>query len=306
MKFDHEWFLNRIKEVRPEDYFEYKFKDEYVNSRVKLRALHTVCGEEILVIPASFTTKRKTGCPKCVREDISKSQRKTQKEYESELPEGMIALTKYEGSYKNITVHCFFCDSTYEAVARDVTKWQDCSRCSKRYNRTVEDIYREIQTETKGRFKLVSDEYINAHTPVEIYHEECQRSYKVTMGNFRKGRRCPHCSKSVGENLIELFLEENNIEYETQKTFKGLILVNNLSYDFYLPEYNMLIEYQGEQHIKPVKHFGGEEQFKLQQKIDNIKRKYAEDNRYELLEIIYTDRTYDRVSKILKQKLFYS
>jgi hypothetical protein len=37
-----------------------------------------------------------------------------------------------------------------------------------------------------------------------------------------------------------------------------------LSYDFFLPDFNLLIEYQGRQHFIPVERFGGEETFKIQ------------------------------------------
>ena len=34
--------------------------------------------------------------------------------------------------------------------------------------------------------------------------------------------------------------------------------------DFYLPDYNIFIEYNGEQHYVPIEHFGGELQFSEQ------------------------------------------
>ena len=70
--------------------------------------------------------------------------------------------------------------------------------------------------------------------------------------------------------------------------------------------YYLLLEYQGEQHVKPIKHFGGEKQFKLQKEIDSIKSSYAKNNGYELLEIFYTTKNYKSIEKILNNKLFYS
>ena len=60
-----------------------------------------------------------------------------------------------------------------------------------------------------------------------------------------------------------------------------------MSFDFYIPDWNILIEFQGIQHEKPVDFFGGEEQFLIQQEHDRRKRKYAEDNNIKLLEIWY-------------------
>ena len=111
------------------------------------------------------------------------------------------------------------------------------------------------------------------------------------------------CLRSGGEYNIIQWLEKNNIEYESQKKFPNLVGINggNLSYDFYLPTYNLLIEAQGQQHITPKELFGGEEQFQKQQEHDKRKRDYAEANGYKLLEIWYYD--YDRIEEILNREL---
>lgn len=82
-----------------------------------------------------------------------------------------------------------------------------------------------------------------------------------------------------------------NINYIYQYKPKGLKRIYQLSYDFYLPDYNILIEYQGEQHYKPVP-FGGDIEnakikFRNQIKNDNIKRYYANTNNIKLIEISY-------------------
>ena len=53
-----------------------------------------------------------------------------------------------------------------------------------------------------------------------------------------------------------------------------------LSYDFYIPSKNLLIEYNGEQHYKSIKHFGGRKMFLLQKHHDWLKRKYAKKKWY--------------------------
>ena len=90
------------------------------------------------------------------------------------------------------------------------------------------------------------------------------------------------------------------ITYEYQKTFPDLKDVQTLSYDFYLPDQNILIEYQGLQHYEPVDHFGGDGKFKLQQKHDKLKSDYARDHGYNLIAVPYT---YDTLSKIKKYLL---
>ena len=68
--------------------------------------------------------------------------------------------------------------------------------------------------------------------------------------------------------------------------------VNNgkLSYDFYLNDYNTCIEYNGEQHYRPVNIFGGEKRFKKQLLHDNLKRQYCEINNINLIIVPYWEK----------------
>ena len=146
-------------------------------------------------------------------------------------------------------------------------------------------------------------EYITARDKISVKHNKCNTVYDVTPDNFLRGCRCPKCSKSKLENKTEEFLKNNNINYNTWKTYQDLVGVNNnlLSYDFYLPDYNMLVECQGIQHEQPVNFFGGEEQFKIQKEHDKRKKEYSKSHNIELLEIWYYE--YNNVEEILTSRL---
>ena len=58
--------------------------------------------------------------------------------------------------------------------------------------------------------------------------------------------------------FIEKELINKNIFFIKQYKNKWL---GKQSLDFYLPDYNIAIECQGEQHFKPIEHFGGVERF---------------------------------------------
>lgn len=123
--------------------------------------------------------------------------------------------------------------------------------------------------------------------------------------NFLHGCRCPKCqiSSSKGEQRIEKFLMQNKIEYVAQKKFKELLGTGGgkLSYDFYLPTHNFLIEYQGAQHKRCFDFFGGESRLKNQQIHDNRKREYAKSKNIKLLEIWYYEN--DKIETILENNL---
>lgn len=77
----------------------------------------------------------------------------------------------------------------------------------------------------------------------------------------------------------------HKIRYTNNKTFpKDLGLK---SYDFFLDDYNVLIECQGTQHFSPNEFFGGEEQFIKQRESDQAKREYAKKNGMKLVYFAY-------------------
>lgn len=130
------------------------------------------------------------------------------------------------------------------------------------------------------------------------------KSYVVKCDNFSKykGSRCPICNQSKGEKIINEYLNCNNIDYIPQKTFEGLLGLGggNLSYDFYLPKLNILIEYQGEYHDGNTRN-QTEKDIKRQQEHDRRKKQYAIDHDIKLIEIWYWD--FDNVEKILEKEL---
>lgn len=114
---------------------------------------------------------------------------------------------------------------------------------------------------------------------------------------------CPTCSESKGEKTIRHFLIKNNINFIRQKKFNDCISCNSnrkLSFDFYLPELNLCIEYDGEQHFKSIEYFGGENTFKTIQNNDNIKTNYCFNNNIKLIRIKYTENVEDKLNAELK------
>ena len=70
-----------------------------------------------------------------------------------------------------------------------------------------------------------------------------------------------------------------------------------------MPDYNILIEYQGQQHYESFEYFGGKNKFKSQQYHDKLKRDYAKDKGYKLLELHYSLDTQDKVNKYLSRRI---
>lgn len=151
---------------------------------------------------------------------------------------------------------------------------------------------------------LLEQDYVNTSLPMAYIcknHPEVGIQYMCTSNAYTQ--YCPYCNILKGEYKISKFLIKNNIKFEIHKTFDNLFGVKGgkLSYDFYLPDYNLLIEFQGEQHKRSVEYFGGDEQFKIQQEHDRRKRNYAQNSNIELLEIWYYE--FSNIENILNNRL---
>ncbi len=133
---------------------------------------------------------------------------------------------------------------------------------------------------------------------------KCKYEWSAIISNRNKGIGCPECAESKGEKRVSQYFEIHKVYYIPQKTFDSLIGMGGglLSYDFYLPKHNLLIEYQGEQHEKYIPGFhSSKNKFKKQQEHDKRKRKYAQNNNINLLEIWYWD--FDNIESILEKEL---
>mgnify|MGYP001766946401 CR=1 FL=1 len=109
------------------------------------------------------------------------------------------------------------------------------------------------------------------------------------------GCGCSKCSESNGEKVIIKFLKNEN--FIRQKKFKDCRYIKILSFDFYLPEKNLCIEYDGEQHYKPIKYFGGNEAFIKTQMRDKIKTDFCIKNNINLLRIKYNENIENKLKE---------
>ena len=104
--------------------------------------------------------------------------------------------------------------------------------------------------------------------------------------------------KSKGERMVAAWLNNNNIHFVYEPTFPGLKYKSLLHPDFYIPDKNIIIEVDGEQHYHPVDIFGGEDAFADRQIRDRIKDDYAAQNNILLVRLV--DKDLKNLDDILK------
>lgn len=120
---------------------------------------------------------------------------------------------------------------------------------------------------------------------------DCGSTGVIVQANhlkFGETKSCG-CLKSYPEEQIAMLLSESNIVFEREKRFEDLKYKHPLRFDFYLPDMNLVIEYNGEQHYKSIEHYGGEEGYIVRQLRDKIKQEYCIENNINYLTIRYDE-----------------
>ena len=160
---------------------------------------------------------------------------------------------------------------------------------------------------SKNNIKLPYEVAPCTDTKYKFICENCGSEFERSLASLNKantGVFCRECNSSQLEIKTKDILEKYNINYNSQVEYEGLLGLGNrnLSYDFYLPDYNLLIECQGEQHERFVKGFHEtKEVFEKQLEHDKRKKEYAEKHNINLLEIWYYD--IDNIEDILINEL---
>jgi hypothetical protein len=285
----------------------YEFIGKYNGNKKKIKVRHKECGYVWDAIPQKLLDKRnsKIHCPKC-----NGCIRYNTEIFSNEIYKLTNGEYKIVGEYINSKTPIKIlhdipeCQFEYFVRPNDIKRGHLCPSCIRKNRLKGIDKFKEEVFSLVGNEYSIIGEYINGDAKIKIIHNVCKKEFEMSPHSFLKGSRCLVCNETKGERKIRHWLEENNIEFKSQKEFDGLVGLGGglLSYDFFSPKLNLLIEYQGEQHDRFIKWFHGiEYNFIKQLKHDKIKRKYANDNSITLLEIWYWD--YDNIEKILEREL---
>lgn len=282
-----EEFMEELKERFPYNDIEII---QYMGASKPIAYKCKTCNQKYYKSRANHLYENKTLCQKC----YSAKESEIRNKFKNIVRNSQFNVLSAIGAISNpVILQCKQCGREikvfqYNFVLEKAKR--ECPQCGRFSLKTKEDFIYRMKERTKD-YKIL--EYKNYTTKVKFQHK-CGFVFTQLPSNFLKGRGCPKCFKKIskGEQYIMNWLEEHHIKYEYQKKFPETKLK---SFDFYLPEQNILIEYQGEQHYHPLNCFGGKEKFQLQQERDSIKREFAKNNQINLIEIPY----YDNIEKYL-------
>lgn len=106
------------------------------------------------------------------------------------------------------------------------------------------------------------------------------------------------------EEIITKTISKYYKEYKVIPQYRPFWLKSSfggqMSYDIYISELKIAIEYQGEQHFKPVDYFGGEESFKKVQIRDKEKQQLSKEKGIKLIYINYWEEV---TESLIKEKI---
>jgi len=228
------------------------------------------------------------------------------------------SLFKYNKITQNVIIICHEKDfdnkehGIFQQTSHNHINGQGCPKCNGGKIITVDEFILKAQKiHGKNTYIYNKDkiDYKNNHTKICIICPEHGDFWITPNNHLQSFQGCFLCKSFKGENIIKQWLKENNKRNIHQHSFKNCRDKKLLRFDFYLPDYNLCIEYDGIQHFKPVQ-FGGIsikraiENFKDTKKKDMIKTDFCKVNGIKLLRISYLN--IDKIQLILHTYFLYS
>lgn len=296
-------FINKCKDLHDDkyDYSLVKYKGN--KSKVKI-----ICKEHG-IFEQMPTKHYYQGCPKCAnkkrsdkiklsKSDFLKRSNKIHK-YKYDY-----SILEYISSIKKIKIICPI-HGIFEQQPSAHMNGSGCPKCANeekgKYKLLNNEIFINKSNEVhKNKYNYSLVNYVRSHKKVKIL---CSKHgiFEQLPYVHLNGSGCPYCQNSKGEEKIQNYLKKNNIEYCPQHTFKKCKYKSPLFFDFYLPKYNICVEYDGEQHFKKRHKGDTDENLKIRQTRDQIKNIYCKNNNIKLLRIHYTELK--NIDFILEEKL---
>jgi len=244
------------------------------------------------------------GCPSCSpRWTLYSKETFVEKSKEKHGDRFDYSKSNYINAKTKIEIICPIHGSFWQIPKSHFLNGYGCRKCSMK---VVHDSQRRSQQDFLAKCKILhgdlySYEKVDYKTARKKVIITCEKhgDFKITPDSHLTGRcGCPQCSSSFGENKVRNFLKSVDAPFVEQHWFANCRDQKPLKFDFYLGPF--LIEFQGAQHYKPVKKWGGLKNFKGIQKRDQIKRDYCKNNGLTILEIKYDDKKWkEKIENVL-------
>lgn len=287
-------------------------KVDYKNNRRPVQIICQIHG----VFPQSPDNHlRGKGCKFCGGTQKSNTYDFIKKAHEVHANKYDYSKVVYKTGHAKVIIFCPIHNHYFDQTPSSHLSGRGCRICkneklSDKFSMGKEGFIDKAKKVHADKYDYSKVNYKNNQTVVYIICKKHNTGFSQEPSNHLIGQGCPICNESKGENFIRKWLEKNKINFTSQKTFFGCSTKNKkgksspLEFDFYLPDYNLCIEWDGIQHYEPRDFFGGFTSFERQKYLDQLKNEYCEKNGIDILRIPYTVKTTDNFAgQILKNKL---
>lgn len=299
--------------VDGEPLFDYS-KTKYIGSKYSIIVICKRCGIEFSQRAGNHLNGN--GCKQCVITDRALKQRSNT--YDFIRKSKIIHSTPEIFDYKDVNyvsnsikvkIHCNICGNDFLITPLSLLNGHGCHKCAKKSHREkvtkkqdlfiseCEKVHKNYNNEPL--YDYSKTDYKGTNYSIIVTCKKCGKDFLQRAGHHLNGCGCTNCIKSKGEIYIENILISNNIKYNSQHRFKNCRNKLPLPFDFYLPFYNICIEYDGIYHYEVKNKFGGFDRLITQKHNDEIKTNYCCDNNIKLFRIKYTDNLQTAVQDIL-------
>lgn len=279
---------------------------KYKNSQTKI---HLKCNVDEYEWYTSYNNLNKTGCRKCC-----KTAKLTYKEFEKNILKRCEEVNCQVISpiiYKNASskIHLKYNIDKYEwfpEYNNFVNSRNGCPKCNN-VGKLSQNVMENniISRCDEMNYSLIDNVVcIGNKTKFKIKCNVCSSEWMPNYNNFYyKKTGCPKCNQSKGELNVLNYLNFNNIQYFREYKFDNCKYKRKLPFDFYLPKYNLCIEFDGEQHFNSQNCWGGDDKLKIIRIRDEIKNNYCLENNINLIRIKYDENIEDILNlKLIKNK----
>ncbi len=201
------------------------------------------------------------------------------------------SLLEYKGAHIKVKLICKSCKNIENKDPTCFYRGFGCLKCTDRRPNpkqvTKEQFIERSKLIHGGKYDYSKMEFKSLYDDVEIICPNHGSYFTKPTTHMHYKSNCPECKVSKGEEYIGIWLNSRSKEYNFQ--YKVRINNSNHYFDFYIPKDNLIIEFNGLQHYKPIKFFGGDIGFTRLQERDNLKREYCIKNNINFLIISYDE-----------------
>lgn len=225
-----------------------------------------------------------------------KSPEQFEKEFYAIHGDSMTLLEPYTGVANKIKIRCNKCGNIiYKRAGKLVlSQPEGCYICcGKNHFKTKETLQKEVDKLYPDRYTILG-EYVKARQPLEVRNNKCGHTYFISPDNLLRGKGCAKCTirQSSYMDLTEEILNKYHVKFEKEKRFEDCKDIRCLPFDYYLEDYNLCIEVDGEFHYLSVDSSFTTKYMNLPevQRRDKIKTDYCRNNNIGLLRLPYFEK----------------